>query len=162
MKRLAAVALIALLYGCSGNADRAAEAEKNRQEGATYLAANAKAEGVVVRPSGLQYKVIREGAGPKPGATDTVTVHYRGTLINGKEFDNSYARKEPATFPLNGVIRGWTEGLQLMGVGGHYRFFIPSNLGYGKRGAGQDIGPDATLIFDVELLDVVKEEKGKP
>lgn len=153
MKRLAVVALTALLCACSGGgADRAAEAAKNRQEGEAFLAQNAKVEGVVVRPSGLQYTVVREGAGPKPTAMDTVTVHYRGTLINGKEFDSSYARKEPATFPLNGVIRGWTEGLQLMGVGSHYRFFIPSNLGYGKRGAGQDIGPDATLIFDVELL----------
>lgn len=162
MRRLVAVALMLFLPACSGGSDRAAEAAKNRQEGETFLAQNAKVEGVIVRPSGLQYRVIREGAGPKPMALDTVTVHYRGTLIDGKEFDSSYARKEPATFPLDGVIHGWTEGLQLMGVGAHYRFFIPSHLGYGKRGAGQDIGPDATLIFDVELLDIVKEEKSRP
>lgn len=154
MRRLAAVVLMLLLCACSGGAERAAEAEKNRQQGAAFLAENAKVEGVVVRPSGLQYKVIREGTGAKPAAADTVTVHYRGTLIDGREFDSSYARGEPASFALNGVIKGWTEGLQLMSVGGHYRFFIPATLGYGRRGAGRDIGPDATLVFDVELLAV--------
>jgi FKBP-type peptidyl-prolyl cis-trans isomerase len=112
--------------------------------------------------SGLQYKVIREGTGAQPKATDMVTVNYRGTLINGTEFDSSYKRGQPATFPLNGVIKGWTEGVQLMKVGSKYQFFIPSNLAYGERAVGPDIGPNATLIFEVELLDVKPPPKVAP
>jgi FKBP-type peptidyl-prolyl cis-trans isomerase len=104
----------------------------------------------------LQYQVLTKGTGASPSATDHVTVHYRGTTINGNEFDSSYARKQPATFPLNGVIAGWTEGLQLMKEGAKYRFFIPPNLAYGRRGAGRAIGPNATLIFEVELLKISK------
>jgi len=131
-------------------------AEKNQKEGAAFLAANAKKAGVKSTPSGLQYLVIKEGAGKKPTAADAVTVHYRGTLINGSEFDSSYKRNQPATFPLNQVIKGWTEGVQLMKEGGKYRFFIPSELAYGSRGAGGLIGPNATLIFEVELISVQK------
>ena len=125
-----------------------------KAEGEAFLADNAKKEGVVTMPSGLQYQVLQEGNGKSPKATDQVKCHYEGTLINGKVFDSSYRRGEPATFPLNGVIAGWTEGLQLMKEGAKYRFFIPFNLAYGTRGAGQDIPPYATLIFDVELIEV--------
>ena len=104
--------------------------------------------------SGLQYKVITEGKGAKPAATDTVVTHYKGTLIDGTEFDSSYTRKEPATFPVNGVIPGWTEALQLMSIGSKYQLFIPSALAYGERGSGQKIGPNSTLIFEVELLEI--------
>ncbi|HRJ07679.1 MAG TPA: FKBP-type peptidyl-prolyl cis-trans isomerase [Prosthecobacter sp.] len=124
-------------------------------KGQKFLEDNAAKEGVVTTASGLQYKVIRAGEGRSPSATDTVVVHYRGTLIDGKEFDSSYKRGEPIEFPLNRVIRGWTEGVQLMKEGAEYRFFIPSQLGYGTRGAGRDIGPNEVLIFDVELLEVV-------
>ena len=126
-----------------------------KAEGEAFLADNAKKEGIVTLPSGLQYQVLQEGNGKSPKATDKVKCHYEGTLINGKVFDSSYRRGEPATFPLNGVIAGWTEGLQLMKEGAKYRFFIPFNLAYGTRGAGQDIPPYATLIFDVELIEVV-------
>lgn len=122
--------------------------------GQAFLEENARKEGVTTTPSGLQYLVLQEGAGKSPKATDTVVVHYRGTLINGVEFDSSYRRDEPAEFPLNRVIKGWTEGVQLMKEGAKYRFFIPSKLAYGSRGAGIDIGPDETLIFEVELLKV--------
>ena len=125
-----------------------------KAEGEAFLAENAKKEGIVTLPSGLQYQVLQEGNGKSPKATDQVKCHYEGTLINGKVFDSSYRRGEPATFPLNGVIAGWTEGLQLMKEGAKYRFFIPFNLEYGTRGAGQDIPPYATLIFDVELIEV--------
>lgn len=125
-----------------------------KTEGEAFLADNAKKEGIVTLPSGLQYQVLQEGNGKSPKATDQVKCHYEGTLINGKVFDSSYRRGEPATFPLNGVIAGWTEGLQLMKEGAKYRFFIPFNLAYGTRGAGQDIPPYATLIFDVELIEV--------
>ena len=125
-----------------------------KAEGEAFLAENAKKEGIVTLPSGLQYQVLQEGNGKSPKATDQVKRHYEGTLINGKVFDSSYRRGEPATFPLNGVIAGWTEGLQLMKEGAKYRFFIPFNLAYGTRGAGQDIPPYATLIFDVELIEV--------
>ena len=124
-----------------------------KAEGEAFLAENAKKEGIVTLPSGLQYQVLQEGNGKSPKATDQVKCHYEGTLINGKVFDSSYRRGEPATFPLNGVIAGWTEGLQLMKEGAKYRFFIPFNLAYGTRGAGQDIPPYATLIFDVELIE---------
>ena len=125
-----------------------------KAEGEAFLAENAKKEGIVTLPSGLQYQVLQEGNGKSPKATDQVKCHYEGTLINGKVFDSSYRRGEPATFPRNGVIAGWTEGLQLMKEGAKYRFFIPFNLAYGTRGAGQDIPPYATLIFDVELIEV--------
>ena len=122
--------------------------------GEKFLQDNATKEGVVTTASGLQYKVLTEGTGKSPKATDTVLVHYAGTLINGTEFDSSYRRKEPIEFPLNRVIAGWTEGVQLMKEGAKYRFFIPSKLAYGTRGAGRDIGPNETLIFEVELLKV--------
>ena len=135
--------------------EREAEAGRAaREAGEAFLAENAKKEGIVTLPSGLQYQVLQEGNGKSPKATDQVKCHYEGTLINGKVFDSSYRRGEPATFPLNGVIAGWTEGLQLMKEGAKYRFFIPFNLAYGTRGAGQDIPPYATLIFDVELIEV--------
>lgn len=123
-------------------------------EGEAYLAENKAREGVTVTDSGLQYEVLTEGDGPKPALTDTVSVHYVGTLLDGTEFDSSVARGEPAEFGLNGVIPGWTEGLQLMNTGSKYRFVIPSDLAYGERGAGGAIGPDATLIFEVELLEI--------
>ena len=127
---------------------------KNLAVGEKFLAENKTKEGVKTTPSGLQYKVIKEGSGASPKATDTVETHYRGTLINGTEFDSSYKRNEPATFPVNRVIKGWTEALQMMKPGSKYQLFIPANLAYGERGAGQDIGPNETLIFEVELLNV--------
>lgn len=129
-------------------------AAKGAAEGEKFLAENATKEGVKTTESGLQYKVITEGDGPAPGATDEVTVHYVGTLINGEEFDSSIAHGQPVTFPLGNVIEGWTEGLQLMKTGSKYQFFIPAKLGYGERGAGVKIGPNQTLIFEVELLGV--------
>jgi FKBP-type peptidyl-prolyl cis-trans isomerase FklB len=136
-----------------------ASGEKNASEGTKFLEENKKKEGVKTTASGLQYKAIKEGTGPQPKETDTVTVNYRGTLIDGKtEFDSSYKRGEPATFPLNGVIKGWTEGLQLMKVGSKYQFFIPPNLAYGDRAVGPDITPNSTLIFEVELLGVKPPE----
>jgi len=123
-------------------------------KGEKFLQENATKEGVVTTASGLQYKIITEGTGKSPKATDTVLVHYAGTLLDGKEFDSSYKRKEPIEFPLNHVIAGWTEGVQLMKEGAKFRFFIPSKLAYGARGAGRDIGPNEALIFDVELLKV--------
>jgi FKBP-type peptidyl-prolyl cis-trans isomerase FklB len=129
-------------------------AEKNKTEGAKYLEENKKKPGVKTTASGLQYKVIKEGTGAQPKATDMVTVNYRGTLIDGTEFDSSYKRGQPATFPVNGVIKGWSEALQLMKQGSKYQLFIPANLAYGERAMGPDIGPDATLIFEVELQEV--------
>lgn len=128
--------------------------EKNKTEGEAFLAANKTKEGVVTLPSGLQYKVLQAGKGDSPKATDTVTTHYKGTLIDGTEFDNSYKRGEPVSFPVNGVIAGWTEALQLMKPGAKWQLFIPSDLAYGPRGAGQTIGPNATLIFEVELISI--------
>ena len=125
-----------------------------KAEGENFLAENGKKEGVVTLPSGLQYTVLREGNGKRPSATDTVECDYEGTLINGKVFDSSYRRGEHATFPLNQVIAGWTEGLQLMQEGAKYRFFIPYTLGYGEHGAGQSIPPFSALVFDVELIEV--------
>jgi FKBP-type peptidyl-prolyl cis-trans isomerase FklB len=126
----------------------------NKAEGEAFLAANKTKEGVVTLPSGLQYKILKQGAGPKPSASDSVVCNYRGTLIDGKEFDSSYKRGQPATFPVGGVIKGWTEALQLMPVGSKWQLFLPSDLAYGERGAGADIGPNATLIFEVELLSI--------
>jgi FKBP-type peptidyl-prolyl cis-trans isomerase len=129
-------------------------AEKNKADGETFLAENAKKAGVTTLPSGLQYKEITPGTGKSPKATDTVTTHYKGTLIDGTEFDSSYKRSEPATFPVSGVISGWTEALQLMKEGAKWQLFLPSNLAYGERGAGGVIGPNVTLIFEVELISV--------
>ncbi len=135
-------------------AKAAENGKKAREEGEKYLAENAKKEGVVVTESGLQYTVIKEGTGKSPKATDTVVCHYEGFLTNGTVFDSSLQRGEPAAFPLNGVIAGWTEGLQLMKEGAKYRFFIPYNLAYGEAGAAGAIPPYAALIFDVELIEV--------
>ncbi len=129
-------------------------AARNKTEGEAFLAANRKKDGVKVTASGLQYRVIREGAGATPGPESTVTVNYRGTLVDGTEFDSSYKRGKPATFQLNRVIKGWTEGLQLMKTGGKYEFVLPPELAYGEQGAGQVIGPNSVLIFEVELLEV--------
>jgi FKBP-type peptidyl-prolyl cis-trans isomerase FklB len=128
--------------------------EKNKTEGAKYLEENKKKAGIKTTASGLQYKVVKDGTGAQPKATDMVTVNYRGTLIDGTEFDSSYKRGQPATFPVNGVIKGWTEALQLMKQGSKYQLFIPSTLAYGERAMGPDIGPNSTLIFEVELQDV--------
>lgn len=122
--------------------------------GKKFLEENALKEGIIKTPSGLQYEVLQEGTGPKPGPTSTVEVHYEGRLINGKVFDSSYQRKETISFPLNRVIAGWTEGLQLMTTGSKYRLYIPSELGYGACGAGGDIPPHSALIFDVELISI--------
>ena len=137
---------------------RASAAERHKEQkaqGEQYLAENGKKDGVVTLPSGLQYQVLQEGNGRKPKATDQVKCHYEGMLVDGTLFDSSIQRGEPATFPLNGVIAGWTEGLQLMQEGAKYRFFIPYHLGYGERGAGASIPPFAALVFDVELIEVI-------
>lgn len=133
--------------------------EKNKKEGEAFLAENKKKEGVKTLPSGLQYKVIEEGKGKTPKAGDTVTVNYRGTLIDGTEFDSSFKRNQAATFPVNGVIKGWTEALQLMKEGAKWQVFIPSDLAYGDKGAGTMIGPNAVLVFDVELISVKEPQK---
>jgi len=140
---------------------RAKMEEKRKEAGAAsksagdaFLAANKNKEGVVALPSGLQYKVLTQGTGAKPTASDTVTCNYRGTLIDGTEFDSSYKRGEPASFPVSGVIKGWTEALQLMPVGSKWQLFIPPNLAYGEQGAGADIPPNSTLVFEVELISI--------
>ncbi|WP_019531539.1 FKBP-type peptidyl-prolyl cis-trans isomerase [Dasania marina] len=135
-------------------AAQTAIADQNKQAGEAFLAENAAKEGVITLDSGLQYSVITEGAGAKPSATDTVEVHYRGTLIDGTEFDSSYKRDATVSFPVNGVIAGWTEALQLMPVGSKWNLYIPSDLAYGPGGTGGPIGPDATLIFEVELVSI--------
>ncbi|MEO5330618.1 MAG: FKBP-type peptidyl-prolyl cis-trans isomerase [Magnetococcus sp. YQC-5] len=133
-------------------------AEKNQKKGAEYLAANGAKKGVTTTASGLQYEVLTPGSGPKPTATDHVKVHYQGTLLDGTIFDSSIARKEPITFPLDRVIPGWTEGVQLMPTGSKYRFVIPAKLAYGSKGAPPSIEPESTLIFEVELLEIIKEK----
>jgi FKBP-type peptidyl-prolyl cis-trans isomerase FklB len=133
---------------------REERARKNLAEGHAFLAENGKKNGVRTLPSGLQYQVVSEGEGDSPAATDTVTIQYRGTLIDGTEFDSSYGRGQPASFPLDRVIRGWSEGLRLMRPGAKYRFYIPPELAYGEDGAGTGIGPNATLLFEVELLSI--------
>jgi FKBP-type peptidyl-prolyl cis-trans isomerase FkpA/FKBP-type peptidyl-prolyl cis-trans isomerase FklB len=139
------------------SAEFEAMTESNRVEGEAYLASNAEKDGVTTTASGLQYEVLREGeaGGAQPTPADQVSIHYRGTLIDGTEFDSSYSRGQPAQFGVMGVIPGFSEGLQLMTVGSHYRFVIPSDMAYGSRGTGSDIGPNATLIFEIELLDVI-------
>lgn len=135
-------------------------AEAAKAKGEAFLADNAKRDGVTTTSSGLQYEVVTKADGKKPSADDRVTVHYRGTLTDGTEFDSSYARGEPVTFPLGNVIAGWTEGVQLMSPGAKYKFFIPASLGYGERGAGNRIGPNETLVFEVELLSIEGESGG--
>jgi FKBP-type peptidyl-prolyl cis-trans isomerase FklB len=134
-------------------------AAANKTEGEAFLAANKSKDGVVTLPSGLQYKILTAGTGPKPTASDSVKCNYKGTLIDGKEFDSSYKRGQPATFAVGQVIKGWTEALQLMPVGSKWQIFVPSSLGYGERGAGAEIGPGATLIFEVELLSIEEKKK---
>jgi len=153
MKNPVIVILAAILIGITMfSMANATSPEENKAAGEAFLAENTQKENIVTTASGLQYEILAEGEGPSPSATTSVTVHYKGTTLDGKEFDSSYSRNAPATFPLNRVIAGWTEGLQLMNVGAKYRFFIPSELAYGQRGAGADIGPNAALIFEVELL----------
>lgn len=135
------------------------ESASAKQAGEQFLRANRSKEGVVELPSGLQYKILQQGSGPKPTADDTVVCNYRGTLVNGEEFDSSYKRGEPATFPVNRVIKGWTEALQLMPVGSKWQLFIPPQLAYGERGAGNgDIPPNSTLIFEVELISIAPKQ----
>jgi FKBP-type peptidyl-prolyl cis-trans isomerase FklB len=131
----------------------------NKQAGDAFLAANKTKEGVVTLPSGLQYKILKEGTGPKPAASDTVMCNYRGTLLDSTEFDSSYKRGQPAAIPVGGVIKGWTEALQLMPVGSKWQLIIPAELAYGNQGAGPDIGPNSTLIFEVELLSIQEKTK---
>ncbi len=141
-------------------AEKAKQAsDKNKSEGEAFLAANKSKDGVVALPSGLQYKILTAGTGPKPAGSDSVVCNYRGTLIDGKEFDSSAKHGKPATFPVSGVIKGWTEALQLMPVGSKWQLFVPSSLAYGERGAGAEIGPNAALIFEVELLSIQEKQK---
>jgi len=135
--------------------------EKNKKDGEAFLAANKSKPGVVTLPSGLQYKILQTGTGPKPSAADSVSCNYRGTLIDGTEFDSSYKRGEPTTFPVSGVIKGWTEALQLMPVGSKWQLFVPASLAYGDRAASNIIGPDATLIFEVELVSIQDKNAAK-
>ncbi len=135
--------------------------EANKKDGDAFLVANKTKEGVVTLPSGLEYKVLTQGTGPKPAATDTVVCNYRGTLINGTEFDSSYKRGQPATFPVSGVIKGWTEALELMPVGSKWQLFLPAELAYGERGPSPEIGPNSTLVFEVELLSIQAKDKEK-
>ncbi len=148
--------------GAKQEAKRKAAGDKNKAEGEAYLAKNKEKPGVKTTASGLQYEVISEGTGPMPKATDSVTVNYKGTLIDGTVFDSSYDRKEPVTFVLNQVIPGWTEGVQLMKVGSKYKLYIPSAMGYGDRGAGEKIGPNSPLIFEVELISINAAAAGDP
>lgn len=137
------------------------QGEANHKAGEAFLEANKAKPGVVTLPDGLQYKILKEGDGPKPTASDTVSCNYRGTLISGKEFDSSYKRGQPSSFPVSGVIKGWTEALQLMPVGSKWELYVPADLAYGNRGAGQDIGPGETLIFEVDLLGIQSKSEQK-
>jgi FKBP-type peptidyl-prolyl cis-trans isomerase len=137
------------------------EEAANKKDGEAFLAANKGKEGVVTLPSGLQYKILTAGTGPKPTTSDSVVCNYKGTLLNGTEFDSSYKRGEPATFPVTGVIKGWTEALQLMPVGSKWQLFVPSDLAYGERSPSPEIGPDSTLVFEVELLSIQDKSKDK-
>lgn len=173
MKKMIAMAMAAMLLtgmaSCTGNSssssdtaeqttlDYGQQIKDNKTIGREFMEQNAKNDSVVQTQSGLQYIVLKEGTGAKPGPTDEVTVHYTGRLLDGTVFDSSVGRGEPATFPLDKVIPGWTEGLQLMSEGSKYRLFIPSELAYGSQGSGDKILPNATLIFDVELIKVVKK-----
>jgi FKBP-type peptidyl-prolyl cis-trans isomerase len=151
-ERHATLAALQTRMHAAQQADQKAAADKNLAAAKAFLAENGAKEGVTTLPSGLQYKVLTEGTGPKPTASDTVTVHYRGTLIDGTEFDSSYSRNEPATFPVGRVIKGWTEGLQLMGEGSKWELYVPPDLGYGPQGAGARIPPQSALVFEVELI----------
>ena len=142
--------------------ERKKQGEANKERGKKFLEGNKTKKDIVTLKSGLQYKILKKGTGASPKATDTVKCHYKGTTIDGKEFDSSYKRGEPATFALNRVIKGWTEGLQLMKEGGKWQFFIPSELAYGERGSGPNIGPNEALIFEVELLGIEKPKTKKP
>ncbi len=149
------IALFLAACGQEPSAETMNETEDWAAENSIWLAQNARNDGITVTASGLQYEILAQGSGEaSPGPTDTVVAHYAGSLINGKEFDSSYKRNQPLELPLNRVIKGWTEGLQLMKPGDKFKFYIPSNLGYGSRGAGADIPPDSTLIFVVELLEI--------
>jgi FKBP-type peptidyl-prolyl cis-trans isomerase FklB len=142
--------------------ERKKQGEENKEKGKAFLEENKTKEGIVTLDSGLQYTILEKGTGASPKATDTVKCQYKGTTIDGKEFDSSYKRGQPATFAVNRVIKGWTEGLQLMKEGGKWQFFIPSDLAYGERGAGENIGPNEVLIFEVELLEIEKPEAKEP
>ena len=137
------------------------KSEANKKDGEAFLASNKTKEGVVVLPSGLQYKILKAGDGPRPTVADTVVCNYKGTLLDGKEFDSSYKRGQPATFPVGGVIKGWTEALQLMPVGSKWQLFIPADLAYGDRQAGPDITPGSTLVFEVELVSIQAKNESK-
>jgi FKBP-type peptidyl-prolyl cis-trans isomerase len=143
------------------DAQRQQAGATNKKDGDAFLAANKSKPGVVTLPSGLQYKILKEGTGPKPTSADSVECNYKGTLIDGTEFDSSYKRGQSATFPVTGVIKGWTEALQLMPVGSKWQLVLPPDLAYGARGAGDAIGPDETLIFEVELLGITKKDQGQ-
>ncbi len=144
-------------FGEKMAADAKEVPERNKKEGEAFLAENKKKEGVKTLPSGLQYKIVKEGSGAVPKSGDKVTTHYRGTLIDGTEFDSSYSRNEPSSFGVQQVIKGWQEALQLMKVGSKWQLYVPSNLAYGENGAGKQIGPNSTLIFDIELLSIDKQ-----
>ena len=139
-----------------------AEGAENKKKGDAFLAENKSKPGVVALPDGLEYKILKEGTGPKPTSSDTVECNYRGTLIDGKEFDSSYKRGKPAQFAVTGVIKGWTEALQLMPVGSKWQLFIPADLAYGERSPSPDIGPGDTLVFEIELLSIVEKNKENP
>ncbi|MGZ8164200.1 MAG: FKBP-type peptidyl-prolyl cis-trans isomerase [Methylobacter sp.] len=153
--QLISIVIVILIGFTMFSIANATSPEENKAAGKTFLAENTKKPNIVTTASGLQYEVLTKGKGTaSPSATDSVTVHYKGTTLDGEEFDSSYSRGEPATFPLDRVISGWTEGVQLMKEGDKFRFYIPSELAYGEQGAGRSIGPNSTLIFDVELIKI--------